>query len=183
MSLNSGARMPLVGLGTWEADRGQVAVAVEAALAAGVRHFDCAASYRNEGEVGEALHAAVASGTVTRGELFVTSKLWNGDHRRVREACLRSLRALRLDRLDLYLVHWPVASGQARGADLRDTWRGMEALVAEGLVTSIGVANLSAAKLTALLAGAPHIVPAVNQVAALSRPNRTDPSTGKTSRI
>ena len=147
VQLSSGASMPLLGLGTWEAPAAEVGAAVRAALAAGVRHFDCASCYRNEAAVGAVLAEALQSGQISRAELFVTSKLWNSDHGRVAEALAASLRALRLDRLDLYLVHWPCASA----AEMRRTWRQMEAQVAAGRVTSIGVANCSAAKLGALL--------------------------------
>lgn len=84
----------------------QVRAAVHVALQAGYRHIDCAAVYQNEEEVGEALDAALAGGHVLRRDLFVCSKVWNNDHsaERVRAACLRSLKALRLDYLDLYMV-------------------------------------------------------------------------------
>jgi diketogulonate reductase-like aldo/keto reductase len=160
--LNSGESMPLLGIGTWEAPSSDVSRAVETALASGVRHIDCAASYRNEAAVGAALGAVLANGRVRREELFVTSKLWNSDHTRVRDACIASLRALQLDRLDLYLVHWPPRDASA----MLETWRQMEALVAEGLVASIGVCNCSVRKLQAIVDAAPAVLPAVNQVEA-----------------
>ena len=87
--LASGSTMPLLGLGTWELGHGEAAIAaVRAALAVGVRHIDCASIYRNETAVGDALHAALCAGTVTRAELFVTSKLWHTDHGRVRASTL-----------------------------------------------------------------------------------------------
>ena len=160
--LGSGVSMPLLGLGTWEVPSGDVGHAVETALAHGVRHIDCAASYRNEAAVGAALGAALASGHVRRQDLFVTSKLWNGDHMRVRDACIASLRALQLDHLDLYLVHWPPRDASA----MLETWRQMEALVTEGLAFSIGVCNCSVRKLQAILDVEPAVPPAVNQVEA-----------------
>ena len=139
--LSTGAAIPLLGVGTWELSPHEARAAVEAALRAGVRHLDCASIYRNEAAVGEAIHAAMCEGRVRRADLFVTSKLWISDARpaNVRAACLASLRALQLDRLDLYLLHWPPPSM----ADLEPIWRELEALVADGLVVSIGVANRS----------------------------------------
>lgn len=82
--LSSGASIPLVGLGTWKADRGQVRSAVHAALKAGYRHIDCASVYQNEDEVGEALYAAISSGAIARKELFICSKVWYASVRRRR---------------------------------------------------------------------------------------------------
>ena len=139
--LSTGAAIPLLGVGTWELSPHEARAAVEAALRAGVRHLDCASIYRNEAAVGEAIHAAMCEGRVRRADLFVTSKLWISDARpaNVRAACLASLRALQLDRLDLYLLHWPPPSM----TDLEPIWRELEALVTDGLVVSIGVANRS----------------------------------------
>ncbi|KDD76806.1 aldo-keto reductase, partial [Helicosporidium sp. ATCC 50920] len=167
--LRDGHSIPLVGLGTWKADRGQVRSAVHAALRAGYRHIDCAAVYQNEEEVGEAFAHVLGKGFVDRKELFVCSKLWNTDHAapRVREACLRSLKALQLDYLDLYMVHWPVTgiAGPEIRPSLEETWSAMEALVSEGLVRSLGVSNFGRRKLERLLACA-RIPPAVLQVEA-----------------
>jgi alcohol dehydrogenase (NADP+) len=178
LTLRDGRLMPAVGLGTWRADPAAVAAAVRSALRLGVRHIDCAAIYGNEAEVGSALAQACADGVVNREAVWVTSKLWNDSHApdRVRSALERTLRDLRLDHLDLYLIHWPVAhrAGVAlpsRGIDqlsleqmpLADTWAAMEALVEAGLVRSIGVSNCSVAKLSGLAAAA-RIPPAVNQV-------------------
>jgi len=162
VELNSGASMPLVGLGTYRCEQAQVGDAILAALRAGMRHFDCASIYSNQRAVGEAFSHALASGIVRRDELFVTSKLWNADHGRVREACLRSLADLQLDTLDLYLLHWPPQAHPA-APPLVETWRAMEGLVREGLVRSIGVSNFSSRKLEGLLDLA-EVAPAVNQV-------------------
>lgn len=104
--LNTGARMPAVGFGTWQARPGQVEEAVARAMRCGYRLVDCAAIYRNEAEVGAGLRA----GGVPRAELFVTGKLWNTRHAPgdVEPALDRTLRDLGTDYLDLYLMHWPV---------------------------------------------------------------------------
>ena len=168
--LSSGARMPALGLGTYLTPPALVGGAVRGALRAGVRHFDCASVYRNQREVGIALHEALCEGHLRRADLFVTSKLWNDAHADVRAACVRTLRELGLERLDLYLVHWPIASGAAAGTTLEDTWRQMEALVVEGLVTSIGVSNWSSEKLGALVRSPTLCIPpAVNQIEAHPR--------------
>lgn len=161
--------MPSVGLGTWKGAKGTVGRAVLAALEAGYRHFDCSTMYKNEREIGEALQEAITRGTVKREDLFIASKLWNTRHgaEQVPRALERTLRDLRLEYVDLYLVHWPATDVQ--GAELRppisETWRAMEALVAAGTVRSIGVSNFSARKLTRLCTDpGTKVLPAVNQV-------------------
>lgn len=170
----------MLGLGTWKADSGVVYEAILKAIELGYRHFDCAAIYGNEAEIGRALQHAVAKGLVSRNELFITSKLWNDSHREadVGPALQETLSDLQLDYLDLYLMHWPVAVkpgvGIAQSADdffsldevpLTETWRAMEACVDKGLLRNIGVSNFSAAKLCDLLDQG-RIQPAVNQVEA-----------------
>lgn len=171
------ARPPL-GLGTWKSSPGEVRDAVGTALDLGYRHIDCAPAYENESEVGSAIAGAIASGTVSRQELWVTSKLWCNAHapEHVQAALEKTLRDLRLDSLDLYLIHWPVAFRHEvffprSGADyipLTDlptiaTWRAMEACVEKGLTRHIGVCNFSIKKLDALRREA-AIPPAVNQI-------------------
>ena len=181
-TLAGGARMPAIGLGTFGSDRvtpAEVAAAVRGAAEVGYRHFDCAAVYGNEDLVGEAL-ADVVAGGVARDDLWVTSKLWNDCHAPadVAPAFERSLRDLRLDELDLYLVHWPFPNHHAAGVtvDARDThakpyvhdsfmatWAELEKLVDRGLVRHIGTSNMTIPKLELLLRDA-RIRPAVNEM-------------------
>lgn len=104
--LNTGAKIPAVGFGTWQAAPHEVEKAVEEALRQGYRHIDCAAIYRNENEVG----AGIKKSGVKRDEVFLTGKLWNTKHRPedVEAALDQSLKDLGTDYLDLYLMHWPV---------------------------------------------------------------------------
>lgn len=176
--LRDGDAMPAIGLGTWNAGPGEVYAAVKAALAAGYRHLDCAAVYGNEAEIGAALAEAFAAGEVRRGDLWITSKLWNDAHAPadVLPALRRTLADLQLEYLDLYLLHWPVAVRRGvtypRGASdmiplaelpLAETWAAMEAAAQHGLVRHLGVSNFSAVKLRALHAGA-RVKPAALQV-------------------
>jgi len=164
--------MPMLGLGTWKSEPGEVGGAVRTALELGYRHIDCAAIYGNEAEIGEAL------ADCERDQLWVTSKLWNNAHASadVDPALRQTLADLRLDYLDLYLIHWPVVLRKEcvvpeTGADMlsldqvpiAETWRAMEALVDQGLCRHIGVSNFSVAKLESLIAGA-RIAPAMNQI-------------------
>lgn len=174
--------MPLLGLGTWKAGvGGDVREAVRHALTVGYTHLDCAADYDNQAEVGEGIAAAVSEGAIKREDLWVTSKLWNTDHARehVRPACEQSLKELKLDYLDLYLIHFPVPmkytgahTDAPRDADgkvefarvpLRETWEEMEKLVDAGLVKNIGISNFSASLISDLLSYA-RIPPVVNQI-------------------
>ena len=144
---------------------------MKAALETGYVHLDCAAAYANEDEVGEALEDAFARGVATRTDLFVTSKLWN-DRRRpedVRAGLLQTLKDLRLEYLDLYLIHWPVCWRRGTlmqddaDASILECWRELERCVDEGLIRSIGVSNFSRPKLEELIRDA-RVKPAVNQI-------------------
>src|SRR5690349_10245331 len=120
--LYSGAKMPAIGLGTFGSDHvspAEVAAAVEGAAAVGYRHFDCASVYGNERLIGYALQQ-VLHGGIKREELWITSKLWNDKHgeNEVIPSCKQSLADLRLDYLDLYLVHWPFPNFHAPGCDV-----------------------------------------------------------------
>ena len=179
---HGGGRIPAVGFGTLIPDTATLTSAIRVALEAGFRHFDCAERYRNEREVGETLQAGLAAGGIAREEIFVTTKLWNTNHRpeRVEPAFEASLKRLRLDYLDLYLVHTPFAfhpgdeqdprdeNGDIlydEGVTLLDTWRAMEALVDGGKCRSIGLSDISLNELLALYESA-RIKPAVVQVEA-----------------
>lgn len=154
VSLNSGARIPQVGLGVWQAG-GATKRAVEVALEVGYRHIDTAAVYGNEAPVG----AAIAESGVPRTEVFVTTKLWNQNQGY--DAALlafdASLKRLKLDYVDLYLIHWPVA-----GLRL-DSWRALEQLFADKRARSIGVSNFLLPHLQELT-GSAKVLPAVNQI-------------------
>jgi aldehyde reductase len=149
-------------------------------LEAGFRHFDCAERYRNEREVGEALQAGLAAGGIAREEIFVTTKLWNSNHRpeRVEPAFEASLNRLGLDYLDLYLIHTPFAfqpgdeqdprdqNGNVlydRGVTLLDTWQAMESLMDHGKCRAIGLSNITLDGLKPIYEAA-RIKPAVVQV-------------------
>jgi D-xylose reductase len=186
--LPDGSALPAVGLGLWKIDRPAAPGLVHEAVRAGYRHFDSACDYGNESELGEGLAAALGAGLCRREELWVTSKLWNNYHRRqhVRPALERTLRDLRLDYLDLYLIHFPIPleyiphevryppgwfgdpnAAHPRMAPARvtlaETWQGMEDVLKAGLVRRIGVCNYNCALLRDLLAYA-SIRPAVLQV-------------------
>jgi len=157
VALNDGARMPQIGLGVWQVPNDTVASAVHTAIEAGYRSIDTAALYRNESGVGD----AVAATTVPREELFITTKLWNTDqgYDGALRAFDESIRKLRLDYVDLYLIHWPMPARQR----YVETWKAFEKLRSDGRVRSIGVSNFHISHLRRLL-DAVEVVPAVNQI-------------------
>lgn len=174
--------MPSIGLGTFGSDRvsaAQVAEAVKGAAAAGYRHFDCASVYGNEKEIGASFQKILCSG-IHRKNLWITSKLWNDKHGEhdVIASCRQSLADLRIDYLDLYLVHWPFPNYHPPNCAVTSrspnaqpyihenymrTWRKMEELVDMGLVRHIGTSNMTIPKLKLLLRDA-RIRPAVNEM-------------------
>src|ERR1700677_5257980 len=161
-TLNNGSgEIPALGFGTSLSDRTKTRDAVKAAVKVGFRHLDAAERYRNEAEVGGALKELFDDGTVRRDELFVTTKLWNNNHRpeRVKSALQASLARLGLDTVDLYLVHTPFAFKPGddqdprhpdgaviydEGVTLEETWAAMEALVDERLSPAIGLSDIDA---------------------------------------
>lgn len=170
--------MPALGLGTWKSAPGEVYRAVREAIRIGYRHLDCAAIYGNEAEIGQALTECFSDGTVRREELFITSKLWNDCHRaeHVAPALAQTLSDLRLEYLDLYLIHWPIALRKGvpfpkSAADfetldevpIATTWAAMEAAAAAGRCRHLGVSNFSVARLDALLKVA-RVKPEANQI-------------------
>lgn len=184
----NGGQLPAVGLGLWKVPKPAAPDLVREAIRTGYRHLDCACDYGNEAEVGAGIRAALDAGLCRREELWVTSKLWNTYHARehVRPAVVRTLNDLRLDYLDLYLVHFPIAQRfvpfetryppgwffDPDAADprmefarvpLAETWAAMEELVDAGLVRNIGVCNYGTAMLRDLLNTA-RVRPAVLQV-------------------
>jgi D-xylose reductase len=180
--------MPAVGLGFWKVENSAAAQLTVDAIEVGYRHLDCAADYGNEAYVGEGIASALQQGLCTREDLWVTSKLWNTYHRpeHVLPALKRTLSDLRLDYLDLYLIHFPIAlqyvpletrypagwfndpnaavpKMQTDSVPIRETWQAMEELMDAGLVRTIGVSNFGVSLIRDLLSQC-RIRPSVLQV-------------------
>lgn len=181
IALGHGAgAIPALGFGTLIPDPVATGQATAAALEAGFRHFDCAERYRNEQAVGDALQETFKAGAIERKDVFVTTKLWNNNHRpeRVRPAFEASRRRLQLDHVDCYLIHTPFAfqpgdeqeprdeRGQFiydPGVTLGETWQALESLVDGGQCRAIGLSNVKLEKLKEIVEGA-RIKPAVVEV-------------------
>lgn len=156
IKLNDGSDMPVLGLGVYQSRPGRTTYdAVIAALDCGYRLIDTAALYGNERDVGDAVRAS----GIPRDDVFITTKLWNGDHgyESAIKACRASLHRLGFPSVDLYLIHWPVSG--LRG----ESWKAFIQLQREGLCRSIGVSNYTIPHLEETLGGSP-VVPAVDQV-------------------
>lgn len=188
LKLPLGDILPNVGLGFWKVAKSEASQLVQDAFRIGYRHLDGACDYGNEASVGEGVQSALRAGICRREDFWVTSKLWNTYHARehVRPAVERSLADLRLDYLDLYLIHFPIAQRfvpfesryppewffdpnaasprmEFAPIPLAETWRGMEQLVRDGLVRNIGICNVGCSQLRDLLSYA-EIAPAVLQI-------------------
>ncbi|KAL5234661.1 hypothetical protein ACI65C_002071 [Semiaphis heraclei] len=184
VKFNNDQQYPILGLGTWqttpelkESEQIEIYDAVKSAIDIGYLHFDCAAFYNNENSIGKAIAEKIKEGVVKREDLYITSKLWNNKHnpKVVADTLKNSLKLLGLDYLDLYLIHWPIATsdypiakdseGRLIGADdsYLDTWKAMEKCVRLGLTKSIGISNFNIKQVKEILKIA-LIKPAVNQV-------------------
>jgi len=182
VTLRTGAKLPIHGLGTWKSKKGEVSHAVQYALKNGYTHIDCAMVYGNEPEVGEALKSCLGK-DIQRKDLWVTTKLWNSFHdpKHVREALKKSLSDLGLDYIDLYLIHWPHGfnfegwtndtffpkneDGSIRYSDVDylDTYLALEPLVDEGLIKHLGFSNFNSEQVQRVLDNS-RIKPSVLQV-------------------
>ncbi len=157
VKLNNGVEMPQLGFGVWQVPDAEAVPAVTEAIRSGYRSIDTAAIYGNEAGTGE----AVAASGVAREELFVTTKLWNADqgYEETLRAFDESLNKLKLDTLDLYLVHWPTPAREL----YVDSWKAFVELRKQGRVRAIGVSNFQPAHLRRLI-DETGVVPAINQV-------------------
>ena len=181
ITLNTGDKIPAIGLGTFGSDSvaaNTVAETVRKAIQSGYRHIDCASVYGNEKEIGRVFKELFNNGIIKRDDLWITSKVWNDMHDKVLESCRQSLTNLQIDYLDLYLVHWPFPNFHPPKCDVTSrnpnakpyihenyikTWRQMENLVDKGLVRNIGTSNMTIPKLELLLRDA-KIKPACNEM-------------------
>ena len=166
LQFSNNDKMPMLGLGTWKSAKGEIYQTVRKAIEIGYRHFDCAFIYGNENEIGQAISDAMNNKEVTRNELWITSKLWNNRHKKadIQSAIEITLDCLKLEYLDLYLIHWPVAlkyevNYPQNGSEMVDlkhiplteTWQGMIALKDMQLTKHIGVSNFSIQKINQLM--------------------------------
>ncbi|EAN88685.1 putative aldo/keto reductase [Trypanosoma cruzi] len=187
LPLRNGNSIPQCGFGTYRMTPTVAGAAVEYAIHCGFRHIDCAKAYDNQNAIGEALQRVISTGNLKREELFLTSKLWPTDQHpiHVEKACRETLAELRVDYLDLYLIHWPVvwnhsphfktddekypkdANGLPAVDDsvkLIDTWRAMCELVDRNLVRSVGLSNCSEKHINEVMSDGSLYAPVVNQI-------------------
>ncbi len=169
ITLNTGDKVPCMGMGTFGSDRftpDQVSNAVAGAIRAGYRMFDCAACYGNEDQIGKVFKDAFDEGVVERKDLYIMTKVWNDKHREVEKSCRKSIADLQCDYIDLFFIHWPFPNYHAPGCDVDsrnpdskpfsvaefiDTYRQIEELVDKGLVRHIGISNMTIPKLNAVI--------------------------------
>jgi alcohol dehydrogenase (NADP+) len=178
LKFKNGDEMPAIGLGTWKSGKGVVEEAVKTALNNGYRHIDCAATYGNEAEIGNAFNSVFSEEKIKREDVWITSKLWNDSHQKehVIPALKKTLKDLQVSYLDLYLIHWPVAFKHGVGFPSSDedylsleevpiieTWNELIKAKEQGLVKHIGVSNFSEKKLNDLISKTTEI-PEMNQV-------------------
>ena len=178
LTLNTGTSIPIIGLGTWQSDPQVVQSVIQHAIHSGYRHFDCATMYKNEAAFGLAFNKVISDGLCKREDLFITSKLSPNDlfPEKINAAVVKTLSDLKLDYLDLYLIHWPHRIKHASINDtdtshvqpygemwMEDSWKILESIFNKGTLKAIGVSNFSIKKMEHLL-GNCKIHPAVNQV-------------------
>ncbi len=176
--LNNGKNIPVIGLGTWKSNSAEIYSAIRWAIKLGYKHFDCASIYNNEETIGLAISDCMIEEGLKREDVFITSKLWNNAHHPedVLPSLKNTLARLKLDYLDLYLMHWPVAQKKESympfeeddmisldKVPLSDTWQAMEEAYQQGLVKAIGVSNFGVNRLTELMMTC-QVYPMVNQV-------------------
>lgn len=162
--LRNGVSIPQIGLGTWQiTDKEKIREIISAGVKLGYQLIDTAAAYTNEMAIGKAIQAL----EIDREQLIISDKVWNTSrgYDAVRDACMRSMKKLKTDYLDLYLIHWPAApklyeNWREMNAD---TWRGMESLYKDGVVKTIGVCNFKVRQLEELKKTA-EIMPFINQI-------------------
>lgn len=156
--LSNGVSIPMLGFGTYQLEKSDVAASIKEALDAGYRHFDCAHLYGNEAEVGQAFKDY----GIDRSELFITSKVWNTDqgYDKTLAAFDQTIKDLQVDYLDLYLIHWPLDDNFQLTLD---TWKALEKIYADGKAKAIGVSNFTEAQIKEVFAMA-KVKPMVNQI-------------------
>ena len=169
ITLNTGDKVPCIGMGTFGSDRftpDEVSNAVAGAIRAGYRMFDCAACYGNEDQIGQVFKKAFDEGVVERKDLYIMTKVWNDQHRNVEASVRKSIADLQCDYIDLYFIHWPFPNYHAPGCDVDsrnpdskpfsvaefvDTYKQIEECVRKGLVRHIGISNMTIPKMEAVL--------------------------------
>ena len=160
IKLNDGNEMPAIGLGTYKITNEKKAI-VQAIVEAGYRLIDTASKYENEEMIGEAIQEAMEMTGIKREEMFVTTKIWFEEYENPENALRESLKRLKLDYVNLYLIHWPIGFFALPKKPLHLLWKELELLVDKGLTKSIGVSNVNMQLMLDLLCYA-RIKPAVN---------------------